>query len=220
MAIKLMGKKRGMTQRFDEAGNLIVCTVIEVEPNVVVQLKTKEKDGYNAVQLGFEKVTAKDPRREKKRTTKPMHGHYQKAGVSPRKFSTEFRNEEQSEFSLGQELGIAEFKDVQYIDVIGVSKGKGFQGVIKLHNFAGGPAAHGSGFHRHAGSTGMRTTPGRCFPGGKRASHMGVDRVTVENLKVIMIDEENNLILVEGAVPGANDGLVYLRKAVKKRHKA
>lgn len=220
MAIKLMGKKRGMTQRFDEAGNLIVCTVIEVEPNVVVQLKTKENDGYNAVQIGYEKVTAKDPRKEKKRTSKPLQGHYQKAGVSPRKFSGEFRADEGEEFSLGQELGVANFKEVEFIDVIGVSKGKGYQGVIKLHNFAGGPAAHGSGFHRHAGSTGMRTTPGRCFPGGKRASHMGVDRVTVENLKVVLVDEENNLILVEGSVPGANDGLVYLRKAVKKRRKA
>ncbi|PJD96519.1 MAG: 50S ribosomal protein L3 [Parachlamydia sp.] len=217
MAIKLMGKKRGMTQRFDAAGNLIVCTVIEVEPNVVTQLKTKEKDGYNAVQLGFEKVTAKDPRREKKRTSKPLQGHYEKAGVAPRRHSGEFRTEEVSEFTLGQELGVSLFQEIPYIDVTGVSKGKGYQGVIKLHNFAGGPAAHGSGFHRHAGSTGMRTTPGRCFPGGKRASHMGVDRVTVENLKVVMIDEENNLILVEGQVPGAYNGLVFLRKATKKR---
>lgn len=217
MAIKLMGKKRGMTQRFDAAGNLIVCTVIEVEPNVVTQLKTKEKDGYNAVQLGFEKVTAKDPRREKERTSKPLQGHYEKAGVAPRRHSGEFRTEEVSEFALGQELGVSLFQEIPYIDVTGVSKGKGYQGVMKLHNFAGGPAAHGSGFHRHAGSTGMRTTPGRCFPGGKRASHMGVDRVTVENLKVVMIDEENNLILVEGQVPGAYNGLVFLRKATKKR---
>ncbi|MBS4167454.1 50S ribosomal protein L3 [Parachlamydia sp. AcF125] len=217
MAIKLMGKKRGMTQRFDEAGNLIVCTVIEVEPNVVTQLKTKAKDGYNAVQLGFEKIEANDPRTVKRRTSKPLQGHYAKAGVEPRRFSGEFRVEDSAEFSLGQELKVDLFKEAGYLDVTGVSKGKGYQGVMKLHNFGGGPAAHGSGFHRHAGSTGMRSTPGRCLPGGKRASHMGVDRVTVENLKIVLVDEENNLILVQGQVPGAYDSLLFLRKARKKR---
>jgi large subunit ribosomal protein L3 len=223
MTLKFMGKKRGMTQLFDEQGNAVVCTVIEVEPNVVAQIKTKETDGYNAIQLGFEKVTGKDPRRIIARTKKPQRGHFQKASIEPRRYLAESRVEKVDEFTLGQEIGVGRLAGVEYVDATAMSKGKGYQGVIKRHHFAGGPASHGSGFHRHAGSTGMRSTPGRCLPGGKKAGHMGYEQVTVQNIKVVQINEEDNLILLEGQVPGPNNGLVYIaaakKKTAKKSHK-
>lgn len=215
MPHKLMGKKRGMMQLFDETGNAIVCTVIEAEPNIVTQIKTKTTDGYNAIQLGFEKVKVKDPRTMETRVSSPLRGHYKKAGTEPRRFLSEIRVENTEEYAVGQELGVSQFSAIVYVDVCAVSKGKGFQGVMKLHNFSGGPASHGSGFHRHAGSTGQRSTPGRCLPGGKRASHMGLERVTVQNLEVVRIDEEANVIIVKGAVPGPRNGLVYITQAVK-----
>lgn len=216
MALKLMGKKRGMTQIFDDVGNIVVGTVIEVEPNVVTQIKSKESDGYTAIQTSFEKVKVKDPRTLDKRTTKPLRGHYKKAAVEPRKYLTESRLENVAEYSVGQELTVGLFSDVAFVDATGVSKGKGYQGVMKRHNFAGGPASHGSGFHRHAGSTGMRSTPGRGLPGGKKAGQMGNEQVTVQNLEVVKIVEEDNIIVVKGQVPGARNGLIYLSKAVKK----
>ena len=220
MSLNLMGKKRGMTKIFDEEGYIVPCTVIEIEPNVVTQIKTVETDGYNAIQTAYEIVTAKDPRRKEKRSTKPLQGHYKKAGVEPRRYSTESRVESTEEYQLGQELGVAMFKETKFVDAIAISKGKGFQGGMKLHNFAGGDASHGaSKDHRSLGSTGMRSTPGRCFKGGKRASHMGMDRVTVQNLKVVDVIEEENLILVRGAVAGPKNGLVTIRKAKKKRKK-
>lgn len=218
MALKLMGKKRGMVQLFDENGNVVVCTVIEAEPNIVTQIKTKESDGYNAIQLGFEKIQAKDPRTLETRAKKPQMGHFRKSGVEPRRYLTELRVDNVEGYALGQELGVSVFAEVTYVDATATSKGKGFQGVIKLHHYSGGPAAHGSGFHRHAGSTGMRSTPGRCLPGGKRASHMGDDRVTVQNLKVVMVKEEDNLIIVKGQVPGPRDGLVYITEAKKRKN--
>lgn len=216
MALKLMGKKRGMVQLFDENGNIVVCTVIEAEPNIVTQIKTKESDGYDAVQFGFEKIKAKDPRTIEKRTKKPQFGHFKKAGVEPRRYLTELRVEDTSTYSLGQEIGVGIFADAPYVDATAESKGKGYQGVIKRHHFAGGPASHGSGFHRHAGSTGMRSTPGRCLPGGKKAGQMGNTRVTAQNLKVVMVKEDDNLIVVKGQVPGPRNGLVYLSQAAKK----
>lgn len=216
MALKLMGKKRGMIQLFDEDGNLVVCTVIEAEPNVVTQIKTKENDGYNAIQLGFEKIQGKTEATIQARTKKPQLGHFERAGVAPRKYLAESRLENLEQFALGQEIGVGEFAEIRFIDATATSIGKGFQGVMKKHNFAGGPAAHGSGFHRHAGSTGMRSTPGRCFPGGKRASHMGHEQKTVQNLKVVMIKEEDNLIIVKGQVPGPRNGVVYISEAKKK----
>jgi len=216
MALKLMGKKRGMTQIFDEVGNVVVGTVIEVEPNVVTQIKSKENDGYTAIQTSFEKVKVKDPRTLDRRTTKPLRGHYKKASVEPRKYLTESRLENVEEYSVGQELTVGLFSDVAFVDATGVSKGKGYQGVMKRHNFAGGPASHGSGFHRHAGSTGMRSTPGRGLPGGKKAGQMGNEQVTVQNLEVVKVFEEDNIIVVKGQVPGARNGLIYLSKAVKK----
>lgn len=218
MALKLMGKKRGMTKLFDDKGTVVVCTVIEVEPNIITQIKTIENDGYNAVQSGFEIVNAKHEKTLAKRVGKPQLGHYKKAGVAPRKHLTETRIENTDSFSLGQEITIGELQNTPFVDVMSVSKGKGYQGVMKKYNFAGGPAAHGSGFHRHAGSTGMRSTPGRCLPNGPRASHMGSERKTVQNLRVVRIDTENNLLVVEGSVSGARNALVTISQAVKKTH--
>lgn len=220
MALKLMGKKRGMVQLFDDQGNVTVCTVIEAEPNVITQIKTKESDGYTALQLGFDKITCKDNRTVVTRAKKPLFGHFQKNSIEPRRHLVEARLDSVDGYTVGQELGVKLFAEFPQIDVTAMSKGKGYQGVIKLHNFSGGPASHGSGFHRHAGSTGMRSTPGRCLPGGPRPSHMGDDRKTVQNLQVVRIDEENNLIIVKGAVPGPKNGLVYIQAAVKKPVKA
>lgn len=216
MALKLMGKKRGMIQLFDEKGNIIVGTVIEAEPNIVTQIKTTEKDGYNAIQLGFDEVRVKNSRTINKRVSKPLRGHFQKASVAPRKHLAESRIENTQEYQLGQEITVKVFTDVPFLDATAISKGKGFQGVMKKYNFAGGPASHGSGFHRHAGATGMRSSPGRCFPNGPRASRMGYEQITVQNLRVIQVNLEDHLIIVKGQVPGPNNGLVYLSPAVKK----
>lgn len=212
MSLKLMGKKREMTRIYDEKGNLIVCTLILAEPNVIVQVKNQEKDGYSAVQLGAVKVRES----KKKNVSKPLVGHFARAKVEPRRHLLESRIDNAEEYELGQEVGVDYFADTEFVDVCGTSKGKGFQGVIKRHNFSGGPASHGSGFHRTAGSTGMRSTPGRSLPGVKKAGQMGSQKVTTENLKVVRIDAEKQIILVKGAVPGANNSLLYIRKSVKK----
>lgn len=216
MSLKLMGKKRGMTQHFDAKGNATVCTVIEAEPNVVTQVKTKQSDGYQAIQLGFETIIVKDPRTMAKRSSRSRIGHFEKAGVTPRRYLTETRIADTENYTPGQEISLATFNDITFVDVCGISKGKGYQGVMKRHNFAGGPASHGSSFHRHAGSTGMRSTPGRCLPGGKKAGHMGSERVTVQNIRVVAVYPEENVILLEGQVPGPRNGLVYISPAVKK----
>lgn len=210
--LKIMGKKRGMTQLFDENGNRVVCTVISAEPNMITQLKSKEKDGYEAVQLSAFKAKPSKVRN----VSKPLRGHFAKAGVEARDHIVESRVESLEEFQVGQEVGVSYFAETAYVDIQGVSKGKGHQGVIKRHHFAGGPASHGSGFHRHGGSTGMRSSPGRCLPGQKKSGRMGGENVTQQNLRVVKIDEEKQVILVEGAVPGARDGLVYITKAIKK----
>jgi len=219
MALTMMGKKCGMMQLFDEKGNVIVCTVIQAEPNVITQIKSKETDGYQAVQMGFEKVSGKTQYTIEARTGKPQTGHFKKAGVEPRRHLLESRTDGKEEYSLGQEIGVDIFSEVEFVDATATSKGKGYQGVMKRHNFAGGPASHGSGFHRHAGSTGMRSTPGRGLPGGKKAGQMGNERVTVQNLQVVKIDVESNVILVKGQVPGPRNGLVYLTQAKKKMTK-
>ena len=210
MSLKFLGKKRAMTQIFDKSGRAIACTLILMEENVVVQIKKKDSDGYNALQIGAFEIF------KKKRIKKPVQGHFKKSGVNPRRHLKESKIEDIDKYKLGQTLDLNYFSVGDYIDVISTSKGKGFQGVMKLHGFAGGPGAHGSGFHRHAGSTGMRSFPGRCFPGGKRASRMGGDTVTVQNLKILEIDEKNNIIAVKGAVPGSVGSLVCIRKAKKK----
>jgi len=217
MVPKLMGKKLGMTHLFDEKGNIVVCTVIEVEPNVITQIKTKEKDGYTAIQTGYRKIAAKKIETANKRVTKPLQGHFKKAGVEPRRHLSETRMNDTSAYSVGQELNVGLFAGLQYVDAMATSIGKGFAGGMKLHNFAGMRASHGNGpTHRHLGSTGNRSTPGRCFPGGERASHMGAEKVTVQNLKVVEINEQENLIIVKGAVPGPKNGLVTLSKAIKR----
>lgn len=214
MTMKLMGKKRGMTRLFDENGHQVVCTVISAEPNIITQIKRKDTDGYEAVQLSAFKVKPSKVRN----VAKPLKGHFRKAGVDPREKSKETRVESTEAFQMGQEVSVAQFAEVSYVDIQGVSKGKGYQGVIKRYHFAGGPASHGSGFHRHGGSTGMRSTPGRCLPGQKKAGRMGGERVTLQNLRVVKIDEKKHVIVVEGAVPGARGGLVYITKAKKKQN--
>ncbi len=213
MSLILMGKKRGMTQLFDEKGNRIVCTVISAEPNIITQVKRKESDGYEAIQLSTFKVKPSKARN----VSKPLQGHFKKAGVEARSKSLESRVDSAETYQVGQEISVGYFADVSYVDVSGITKGKGHQGVIKRHHFAGGPAAHGSGFHRHGGSTGMRTSPGRCLPGQKKSGRMGSDKVTLQNLRVVRIDEEKQVILVEGAIPGARGGIVYVAKSVKKK---
>lgn len=212
MSLTLIGRKKGMTQVFDAEGKLVVCTVILAEPNTVLQIKRKDKDGYNALQL------AGAPVNNPNRLNKPMKGHFDKAQAEPCSVICESRLDSVDDYQVGQKLEVSIFTDVAFVDVEGVSKGKGYQGVIKLFNMAGGPAAHGSGFHRHMGSTGMRSTPGRCFPGGKRASRMGGDKTTVQNLRVVAV--KGNLLLVEGAVPGARSGIVYISESVKLKNKA
>lgn len=211
MSLTLMGRKKGMMQAFDKNGNVVVCTVIHAEPNVVSQVKNKEDSGYNAIQLSAGKVAAP----KVKNVSKPRKGFFAKINVEPRRHLRESRVEAVDQYAVGQEVGVGYFADCNFVDVSSVSKGKGHQGVIKRHNFAGGPASHGSGFHRHGGSCGMRTTPGRCLPGQKKSGRMGGENVTVQNLKIVKVDEEKQVILVEGAVPGARESLVYIAKAKK-----
>lgn len=214
---KLMGKKVRMMQRFDESGNAHACTVIEMEPNVIAQIKSKKQDGYSALKLGVGKESS-DERVQERRLGKPHFGQFKKAGIAPRRRLFEQRLDgDDHEYKVGQELTVEAFASASFVDVQGKSKGKGFQGVMKLHGFGGGPAAHGSGFHRHGGSTGQRSTPGRCFPGGKRASRMGGNNVTVQNLPVLEVSTEKNLIIVKGAIPGSRGSRVVVSLAEKKK---
>ena len=205
--VGLIGKKVGMTQVFDESGSLITVTVLKVEPNLVVQRRTLERDGYSAVVLGA-------GRKSPKRVTKPVAGQYQD-GVEPRRSVFEFRDFDH-ECEVGDELTLDLFKDVSYIDVTGTSKGKGYQGVMKRHGFGGGRKTHGSKFHRENGSTGMAATPSRVIKGTKMPGRMGGERSTVLNLRVVEVDPEAQVMLVRGAVPGRNDAVVRIRPAVKK----
>ncbi|MCB1136861.1 MAG: 50S ribosomal protein L3 [Chlamydiia bacterium] len=214
MALKFMGRKRGMIQLFDENGHVVPCTVIETEPMVVTQIKTVESDGYNAIQFGFEEVKANDPRRQEARTKKPLRAHFKKANATPRRFLMESRVDNVESYELGQAVGLDALDEVAFVDVTATSKGKGTAGTMKRYGFAGGPAAHGSGFHRAQGSIGMRSTPGRCFLNGKRPGRMGHDRVTVQNLQVMQ--KKGNILVVKGSVPGPRNGVVSLSKAVKK----
>lgn len=217
--LKLMGKKRGMVQIFDEDGRRVACTVIEMEPNVVVDLKTTERDGYSALQLGFERVSAKDPRTVKRRVGKAQSGHFDKQGVEPRRHLCEARVDSSEEYSVGQEIGSDYFNEFNLVDVTATSKGKGTQGVQKRYGYRGGPASHGSGFHRAPGSLGNRTTPGRVFKNKPLPGRMGNETVTVQNLQVVRLPEgqeqNSNVLIVKGAVPGAVGSLVYVQPAVK-----
>lgn len=207
----IYGKKIGMTQVWSEQDTLIPVTVIQAEPNKVCQVKTKETDGYEAVQMGFGAV--KQYKNGDYKVNKPMAGHFAKQGTEPTRYLREVRVENASEYKVGDLQTVAMFADAKKVDVTGTSKGKGFAGVMKRWGFRGGPGGHGAHFHRAPGSVGQCATPSRVFKGLKLPGHMGCDTVTVRNLEVIRVDEEQNLILVKGAVPGAKDGIVRVRLA-------
>ena len=207
MAKGIIGKKIGMTQIFTEAGTLIPVTVIEVTPNVVLQKKTVETDGYNAVQLGYAD-------KRESLANQPEKGHVAKANTAPKRFVKEIAGEEMLAFEVGQEVKGNIFVEGELVDVTGTSKGKGYQGVIKRWNFHMGPAAHGSGYHRGIGSMGS-IQPARIKPGKKMAGRMGGETTTVQNLEFVKYDAENNVILVKGNVPGAKNSYVVITNAVK-----
>ncbi|MEW6381663.1 MAG: 50S ribosomal protein L3 [bacterium] len=213
MPMGILGKKLGMTQLLREGGEAVPVTVIQVDPCTVVQKKVKGTDHYNAIQLGFLD-------KKESRTIKPLQGHFKKAGVAPKKILKEMRLDEAEigNYEVGQEIKADQlFQAGDYIDVIGNSKGRGFAGVIKRHGFRGAPGAHGThDYSRHGGSVGSNTYPGRVFKGLRMAGRMGNERITVQNLKVVDIRPEQNLILIKGAVPGANNGIVIIQKAIKK----
>lgn len=202
----IYGKKLGMTQVWTENDDLIAVTVIQAAPNKVVQVKTTETDGYEAVQMGFGYI-------KPRRVNKPMQGHFDAQGAEPKRYLREVRVENAGEYKVGDEQTVAAFADVKKVDVTGTSKGKGFAGVMKRYGFAGGPGGHGAHFHRAPGSVGQCATPSRVFKGLRLPGHMGCDTVTVKNLEVVRIDEEQNLILVKGAVPGGKNGIVRVRMA-------
>jgi large subunit ribosomal protein L3 len=203
----LLGRKLGMTQIFLDDGAVAPVTVIEAGPCVVVQLRTVDKDGYEAAQLGL--VDA----RAAKRANKAMRGHHDKAGVPPTRLLREFRLEAGATLKPGDRVLVDVFNGIDKVDVIGTSKGKGFQGVIRRHHFRGGAASHGSMFHRAPGSIGASAWPSRVFKGMRGAGQMGVDRITVKNLKIVRVDVEKNLLLVRGAVPGHPGAKVMIRKS-------
>jgi large subunit ribosomal protein L3 len=206
----LLGTKLGMTQVWDENNKLVPVTVIEITPNVVTQVRTPEVDGYNAVQIAYGQI---DPRK----VNKPDAGHFDKAGVTPRRHVTEVRTADAADYTAGQELTVdGTFEAGQKVDVVGTSKGKGFAGVMKRHNFKGVSASHGAHRnHRKPGSIGASSTPSRVFKGMRMAGRMGGERVTVLNLHVHSVDAEKGLLLVKGAVPGARGRIVFVRNAVK-----
>jgi len=203
----LMGKKIGMTQTFDERGVLNGVTVIRVEPNVVIGERTQEKNGYSALILATASL-------KKKRQKKPYAGQFP-PGIEPTARLREVRDFEKK-CGVGEKLGVELFEGVGFVDIKGVSKGKGFQGVMKRHGFKGGPKSHGSKFHRAPGSTGSSAFPSRVFPGARMPGHMGADNVTVKNLRLVKIDRENSVLLVRGAVPGPRGGRVFVQKAVSR----
>lgn len=205
----LLGKKLGMTQIFDEkTGEVTPVTVLQVGPCPVVQVKTKADHGYDAVQIGFGDIRTST-------VTLPMRGHFAKAGVLPRRVLREFRVDDASSYQVGQELTVAVFEGTPRVDVIGTSKGRGFAGTVKRHKFRTGPKTHGSRNYRAPGSIGQNSTPNRVFKGQRMPGRMGNARVTTRNLAVTQLDLENNLLLVNGAVPGARNGFVYVRMAKK-----
>jgi len=202
--IGLIGKKLGMTRRFQEDGRSVPVTVIEAGPCVITQVKTEQHDGYTAVQLGF---GGKKP----KNTPLPMQGHFRKAGTDPLRTVVEFRMDEGHEFKLGDTVGVGILAEIEAVDVTGTTKGRGFAGAIKRHGHHRGPAAHGSKNVRMSGSIGMHTFPGRVLPGKAMPGQYGNKKETKKNLKVIAVDQERNLILVRGSVPGHKNGIVFIR---------
>jgi len=206
----ILAKKIGMTQIFDESGRVIPVTVIEAGPNPVVQKKTVENDGYSAVQVGF--IDVKD-----KHSNKPKMGHFAKAGVAPKRYLREFRLDDVSSLNVGDEIKADIFEAGEKIDVAGITKGKGFAGTVKRWGTHRGPMTHGSGYHRGPGSMGMCSSPGRVYKGKRLPGHMGVERVTIQNLTVVRVDAERNLILIKGGLPGPKGGLLIIKNTVKGR---
>ena len=205
----LIGKKLGMTQIFNENGKVVPVTVIEAGPCTVVQIKTKDTDGYEAIQLGFGDVKAN-------KVTKPKAGHFKKANVEPKKHLREFRLEENS-YNVGDELKVDVFTVGESVDITGTTKGKGFQGVIKRHGQSRGPMGHGSMYHRRPGSMGPTSTPGRVFKGKRLPGHMGMEQVTIQNLEIISVDLDKNVILVKGSVPGNKGAILKIKDSVKSK---
>ncbi|MFO8063332.1 MAG: 50S ribosomal protein L3 [Spirochaetota bacterium] len=204
----VIGQKIGMTQVFDETGRLIPVSVIKIEPNVVIARRTAEKDGYDAVLLGTGEA-------KPSRITKPEAGQFEKAGVTPKKQLNEFR-EFDREVSVGDSVGLDVFENATHVDVVGYSKGRGFQGVMKRYGFSGGEKTHGSKFHRGYGATGMAASPSKTIKGQKMAGRMGNDRRTVQNLRVVRVDADKQVLLVQGSVPGVRKGYVLVSWARKK----
>jgi len=202
----LIGKKLGMTQIFEESGTLTPVSVIQAGPCPIVQVKTVEKDGYGAIQIGFGDI-------REKRVSGGRKGHFKRAGVAPTRVLREVRVDDPSQYKVGDAVGVQLFEGVERVNVVGESKGRGFAGTIKRHGFTKGPTTHGSHNVRAPGSVGMCATPARIFKGKKLPGRMGGERTTIKNLKVVQVDAENNLIFVKGAVPGANNGFVYVTKA-------
>jgi large subunit ribosomal protein L3 len=213
MKIGLLGKKLGMTRVYDEKGKATPVTVIEAGGNTALQIKTQENDGYNGVQVGF---CSQKPQR----VTQPLIGHFKKAGSEPKKFVREFRLPDGSSLEGSVDLNVTQFAPGDIVDVIGQSKGKGFQGVMKKHNMAGQGASHGSMMHRRNGAIGNRSTPGRIWKNMGMPGHMGDERVTVQNLRVLQVREEEGVILITGAVPGATGSFVVVRPAKKAKETA
>ncbi|HBW47612.1 TPA: 50S ribosomal protein L3 [bacterium] len=206
MINELIGRKVGMTQIYNESGQVVPVTVVEAGPCVVVGKRSLARDGYNAVSLGFGE-------KKNKRTTKPEKGQYSE-DVSPKRIIKEVKTEEVESYNIGQEIKASIFKPGEYVDVIGISKGKGFQGVIRRHNFVGGVETHGSNFHRRPGSIGASADPSRVLPNMKMPGRMGGKRVTVQNLSVVVVDDSKNLLLIRGAVPGARGSLLTIKRRV------
>ena len=213
----LIGKKVGMTQVFEESGARVPVTVIELGPCRVLQVKTPEKDGYSAAQIGFGDKITKKGKPKAVREPQPMQGHLKKSGAPPQKVIKEFRLEEGDEINVGDTLTADVFEGVEFVDVTATSKGRGFQGVVKRHNFRGGRKTHGGHMHRRGGSIGQCVSPARVMKGRKMPGHMGHKTITTQNLKVVAIRPEENVLLVRGAVPGPNGGSVCVRKALKKK---
>lgn len=205
----IIGKKIGMTQIFDEKGNVIPVTVVSAGPCVVVQKKTMEVDGYVAVQIGYSDVA-------EKRINKPRKGHFDKAQVAYKKFLKEFKLDSSSELNVGDIIKVDVFENGECVDITGVSKGKGFAGTVKRWGTHIGPKSHGSGYHRGQGSMGANSDPSRVFKGKVMPGHLGSEQVTVQNLDIVKIDVENNLIAVRGAIPGPKNGLVFIKSTTKK----
>lgn len=204
----IIGRKVGMTQIFDEKGNVIPVTVIEAGPCSIVQIKSEETDGYNAIQLGFGNV-------KENKINKPEKGHFTKVKVTPTKHLREFRVDDISDVKVGDEIKADVFTEGDSVDIQGTTKGKGFQGVIKRHGQHRGPMGHGSMYHRRPGSMGPCSTPGRVFKGKKLPGHMGVDTVTIQNLKVVKVDLDKNVIMVKGSVPGNKGTILKIKDTVK-----